>query len=125
MAYQIDQATTQDLAVPTGWAGAHVLLCCLAGPTLPEYLHTAWRAAGTVYEPLEYLADPSMVYCCAAASIAGLPTAAVAGSSSQQRAARSESTPQQPGQSTPPGPAGCSPHFAHVFGSATGPRVVR
>lgn len=62
LAYQIDQATTQDLAVPAGWAGAQVLLCCLAGPTLPEYLHTAWRRAGTVYEPLEYWADPSKVW---------------------------------------------------------------
>lgn len=62
LAYQIDRATAQDLAIPAGWAGAQVLLCCLGGPTLPELLHTAWRAAGTMYEPLEYWWDPSMVW---------------------------------------------------------------
>lgn len=62
LAYQLDQATTQDLAMPAGWAGVQVLLCCLGGPNLPEFLDTAWRAAGTVYEPLEYWSDPSMVW---------------------------------------------------------------
>ncbi len=48
--------------MPAGWAGVQMLLCCLGGPNLPEFLDTAWRAAGTVYEPLEYWSDPATVW---------------------------------------------------------------
>jgi len=53
LAFDLDQASSQNLAVPAGWAGVEAVLRCLAGPGLPAWLEEDWRRAGTVYRPRE------------------------------------------------------------------------
>lgn len=58
LAFHIDRAGSDNLAVPAGWAGPQALLCCLGGPDLSEWLAAEWRKRGTVYRPLEYWSAP-------------------------------------------------------------------
>ncbi|MFI6031845.1 hypothetical protein [Amycolatopsis magusensis] len=53
LAFDLDRITSENLAIPAGWAGAQALLCCLGGPDLPAWLDTDWRNAGTSYPPRE------------------------------------------------------------------------
>jgi hypothetical protein len=62
LAYQIDRATDRSVALPAGWAGVQVLLCCLGGPTLRERLRGIWRDNGTLFEPAGLWSDPSQAW---------------------------------------------------------------
>ncbi|RSM80474.1 hypothetical protein DL991_10105 [Amycolatopsis sp. WAC 01375] len=53
LAFDLDRANSENLAVPAGWAGVEALLCCLGGPELPDWLEEDWRNAGTIYRPQE------------------------------------------------------------------------
>lgn len=62
LAFYLDHAASQNLAVPAGWAGAQALLCCLGGPELPDWLAAEWSANGTHYLPREWWADPAQTW---------------------------------------------------------------
>ena len=57
LAYQLDRAEAESVALPAGWAAVGVLLTCLGGPTLHRRLADDWRAHHTLYEPAEKWAD--------------------------------------------------------------------
>jgi hypothetical protein len=58
LAYQLDRAGEESVALPAGWAAVQVLLACLGGPTLQRRLAADWRARHTLYEPGDEWADP-------------------------------------------------------------------
>jgi hypothetical protein len=62
LAYQMDQAAGQSVALPAGWSAAQVLLCCLGGSALGRRLRSEWRDNGTLFEPAEVWSDPSLAW---------------------------------------------------------------
>jgi hypothetical protein len=62
LAYQIDQLTATDLAIPAGWAGPAALLACAAPAGFGDRLHEAWRKAGTFFIPSEQWSQPEQIW---------------------------------------------------------------
>lgn len=62
LAFHIDSAASDNLAMPAGWAGPQTLLCCLGGPDLPKSLAAQWRERGAIDVPLEYWSAPSRTW---------------------------------------------------------------
>ena len=62
LAYQLDQANRQSVALPAGWSAVQVLLCCLAGSDFESRLRLDWRAHGTLFEPAEVWSNPTSTW---------------------------------------------------------------
>ncbi|MFJ4679085.1 hypothetical protein [Kitasatospora sp. NPDC088783] len=58
LAYLIDELSSQDAAVPAGWAAVTALLACAAGPDLRERL----ESVETLAVPLPHWFDPGQVW---------------------------------------------------------------
>lgn len=62
LAYQIDQAASRSVALPAGWAAVQALLGSLGGSGFHDWLTRRWKAAGTLFVPLEWWHSPAKTW---------------------------------------------------------------